>query len=398
MRGRGTGSRQAGAANGERGRREGPRGRVEARVVRAGLEARGVRVRRGPWAAGRAALTVVVLVLTAGAASAQGAGAFFRLGMGARSVALPAQVADRSGYASPYLNPALAPFQPAQGVELSAGLLAFDRTYETVQVAAPLQPRSGFAGGVVHGGVDNIDGRDASGYPTDAGQNEDGTLRADEYAFFAAFGTQLSERVSGGVGLRLYRNELAESVQAPTAIGVSVGLTARLSRRLSAGLAVDDLFARYEWGSGSSSAASATDYFPTRLRGGAAYGLGDRGDGASRIVVSAEAELSVQRAQAVRPDGVEVIGTSPSEQTETVSYRLADVVGRVGAEWWLTEAFAARGGLDRIGAGAAGELRPSAGFGVEQRVGELDLRVDYGVALEPFGSALMHLATVRLGL
>ena len=317
--------------------------------------------------------------------------------MGARSMAFPAQTADRGGLASPYLNPALAPFQPSQGVELSAGLLAFDRSFETVQVAAPLRPRSGFAAGVVHGGVGDIDGRDASGFPTD-GTNEDGTFEADEYAFFAAFGTQFSERVSGGIGLRLYRNELFPGVTAPTAIGISLGTSVQITDRVALGLAVDDLFARYEWNATGTTPASATDYFPTRVRGGLAVATGERSGGRPRVTVSAEAELMVQRADATRPTDVEVIGTAPSPQTETTDYTLADVVGRAGAEVWLADGFAVRGGLDRIGAGAAGELRPSAGFGIEQRFGELDLRVDYAAVVEPFGTAVMHLATVRLGL
>jgi hypothetical protein len=345
----------------------------------------------------RRAWWALILLLAAAPAMAQAPGAFFRLGMGARSVAMPSQVADRSGYASPYLNPALAPFTPAQGVELTAGRLAFARSWEGVQVAAPLEPVSGFAGGVIHGGVDDIDGRDASGYPT-SGQNEDGTLRADEYAFFAAFGTQFSSRVSAGVGLRLYRNELFEGTRAPTAIGISLGTTAQLTDRVSAGLVVDDLFARYEWSSSGSATASATDYFPVRVRGGLAYATGDRGAGRPRLTVTAEGELYVQPAETRRFDGVDVIGTEPAQSSTTLEVTLADVQGRVGGEYWLTDGFAARLGLDRIGAGEAGELRPSGGFGVEQRVGELDLRVDYTAVVEPFGSALMHLATVRLGL
>lgn len=337
-----------------------------------------------------------LLVLTP-AASAQGAGPFFRMGLGARSVALPAQTADRSGLASPYLNPALAPFQPSQGVELSAGLLAFDRTFESVQVAAPLRPKSGFAAGVVHGGVSNIDGRDASGFPTD-GPTEAGTYESDEYAFFAAFGTQFSERVSAGLGLRLYRNELFPGVQAPTAIGVALGASAQVTDRVSLGLAVDDLFARYEWNGVGTVQAGATDYFPTRMRSGLAVTAGERSGGRPRVTVSAEAELFVQRAETTRPNGVEVIGTEPSERPRTTDYTLADVIGRAGAEVWVIDGFAVRGGLDRIGAGEIGELRPSGGFGLEQRFGELDLKLDYAVVVEPYGSALMHLATVRLGL
>lgn len=351
----------------------------------------------------RAGLEVVALVAALLAlaptsrAQGEGAGAFARMGMGARSLALPAQTADRSGLASPYFNPALTPFQPSQGVELSAGILAYDRSFSSVQVAAPLKPRSGFAAGVVSFGVDNIDGRDGSGAPTD-GPLEGGTFEASETAFFAAFGTQFSQRVAAGIGLRLYRNDLFPGVSAPTAIGVSVGTSARLSDALSAAIVVEDLFARYEWNATGAVSASAIDYFPTRLRGGLAYAAGERAGGRPRVVVSAEAELSIQRAEARRPSGVEVVGRDPSARTETIDFTLADVLGRAGAEVWLVDGFAVRAGLDRIGAGQAGELRPSGGFGLEQRFGELDLKLDYAVVVEPFGDALMQLATVRLGL
>ena len=299
------------------------------------------------------AVLAAVLVATASGAGAQGAGAFARMGMGARSVAVPAQAADRGGLASPYLNPALAPFQPSQGVELSAGLLAFDRSFETVQVAAPLRPRSGFAAGVVHLGVSGIDGRDASGVPTD-GTNEDGTYEADELAFFAAFGTQFSERVSGGVGLRLYRNTLFPGVTAPTAIGVSLGTSARLTDRLALAVVVDDLFARYEWNATGTTPASATDYFPTRLRGGLAYSAGERSGGRPRVTVAAEAELQVQRADATRPRAVEVVGTAPAALDVTTDYTLADVVGRAGAEVWLAD-----GSRSAAGSTGSGRARPA---------------------------------------
>ena len=344
----------------------------------------------------RLRLGVLLLALfLAAPASGQGAGVFARMGMGARSLGLPSQVADLSGRASPYLNPALAPFQPSQGVEISAGLLAFDRTWEGVQIATPLQPRSGFAAGVVHGGVDNIDGRDASGYPIEA-RTADGTYATEEYAFFAAFGTRFSEAVSAGVGMRLYRTELLAGVRAPTAIGVSAGLTARLSDRLAAGLVVDDLFARYEWNSAGT--ASATDYFPVRLRGGAAYTLGALPDGRPRVLLAAEAEAAFQPAETVRPSGVEVLGAGVVARDTTLEVRLGEVQGRLGAEVWVVEALAVRLGVDRVGAGDVGELRPSAGFGLQQRIGELDTRIDYAAVLEPFGTGVMHMATVRLGL
>src|SRR5690606_10726576 len=135
------------------------------------------------------------------------------------------------------------------------------------QFAAPLPPRAGVAGGIVHAGVSEIDGRDASGYHTE-------DYATDEYLFFVTFGVRLSSRASGGLGLRLYRADLFDGVRPPTSLGLSLGFTARLSERLALGVAADDLLARYEWdtsdvlGAGS---GGVTDRFPIRLRAGGAY-------------------------------------------------------------------------------------------------------------------------------
>ena len=206
-------------------------------------------------------------------------------------------------------------------------------------------------------------------------------------------------RFGAGVGLRLYRNDLYPGVRAPTAIGISLGTSAQLSDKLSAAVVVEDLFARYEWNATGVVPASATDYFPTRVRGG----LYVRGWRAVRWSSSSDrlcrgGALRSESRETSDPTGVEVIGREPSPRTDSFDFTLADVLGRAGAEVWLVDGFAVRAGLDRIGAGEVGELRPSGGFGLEQRFGELDLKLDYAVVVEPFGSELMHLATVRLGL
>ena len=343
----------------------------------------------------RLALALIALTLAAPAAiapaSAQGPAAFSRLGMGARAIAVGGQVADLSGDATPYLNPALAPFQPAQAVELSAGVLTFDRQWQAVQVGAPLRPRAGIAAGVVHGGVSNIDGRDASGYPT-------GQLKTDEYAFFVAFGIRLSPRVSGGVGLRLYQSDVFDGIQPPTALGLQLGLAARLTDRLALGLVADDLFARYEWNAAAAGGGSATDPFPRRVTAGAAYSLGLRPSGRSRGVVTADVELQTRAQETTRPDGTQILGGGVSPDQTEIDATRASVQARLGGELWLADIFALRAGVDRVGAGGLGEARPALGFALRQRFTDLDARIDYTAALEPFGTGILHMATVRLGL
>ncbi|GAB5533772.1 MAG: PorV/PorQ family protein [Rubricoccaceae bacterium] len=320
--------------------------------------------------------------------TAQSTGAFARMGLGARSLTMGGQVADLSGAASPYFNPALAPFQPVEAVELSAGILPFDREFQTVQIGAPLKPRAGVAAGVVHLGVSNIDGRDASGAPTE-------TYSADETAFFIAFGIRMSDRISGGAGLRLYRNDLFRSVESPTSIGVSLGMAARVTDRLSLGLAADDLLARYTWNGAPAGGSTVEDRFPIRLRTGTAYALGTDGRGGH---ITAEMEMQVQGAESIRPRGVDLIGSQTVERDTTISYTLASVQGRVGGEVWLAQPFAVRAAVDRIGVGSTQEMRPALGFALRQRFNELGIRIDYAATLEPYATGIMHMATLRLEL
>ena len=338
-------------------------------------------------------LALLLAVAFAVPAVAQGPAAFSRLGMGARAIALGGQVADLSGDAPPYLNAALAPFQAGQAVEISAGALTFDREWQAVQIGAPLRPRAGISAGVVHAGVGNIDGRDASGFPTE-------TYQTDEYAFFVAFGIRVSERISGGVGLRLYQSDVFDGVAPPTALGVQLGLAARLSPRLSVGLVADDLFARYQWNAGGAvlGAGAATDPFPRRFTAGAAYSLGALPSGRSRGAVTADVELATLAQDVTLPDGTQLFGATIGGDTREVEATRAEVRARVGAEVWLADIFGVRAGVDRIGAGGLDELRPAAGFALRQRFTELDARIDYTAALEPYGTGILHMATVRLGL
>ena len=338
-------------------------------------------MRRPPRPCGARLLAALALFLAAVPAQAQYAGAFARMGLGARSLAVGSEIADLSGMGSPYFNPALAPFQPVEAVELTAGILAFDREFQAVQIGAPLRPKAGVTAGVVHAGISNIDGRDASGRPTE-------TYSADETAFFIAFGLRVSDRVSGGAGLRLYRNDLFRTVEAPTSIGLSLGLAARLTDRLSLGLVADDLLASYRWN-------GLEDRFPIRLRTGTALALGADGRAGQ---VTAEVEMQVQGSESVRVGGVRLGEIDATERDTTVSYTLASARGRLGGEVWLVAPLAVRAGVDRIGVGPVEEMRPALGFAVRQRFNELGVRVDYAATLEPYAVGILHQATLRLEL
>lgn len=338
----------------------------------------------------RLPLLLVLVAFLLPPVSAQAPGAFARFGLGARATVFGPQAADVFGNASPYHNPALAPFTSRQGLEISGALLAFDRDWQAVQVSAPLRPRAGIAGGLVRGAVTGIDGRDESGYST-------GTFDTSELAFFVAFGTKFTESVSGGIGLRIYRSDLNEEIRPPTALGLGAGLAIRPTDRLALGFVAEDLFAQYNWNASAVGGGTVSDRFPTRLRGGAAYLLGPE-QGAGRLVVAAEVEGQIRSTETRRPGGIGTAGGFPTAETVETDLRVGEVLARVGAEYQIVDALGVRVGADRLFLGDPGEIRPSAGFSVSPSLGELDLRIDYAATLEPFGTALAQTATIRIEL
>ena len=92
-----------------------------------------------------------------------------------------------------------------------------------------------------------------------------------------------------------------------------------------------------------------------------------------------------------------IVGSTIGTDDQTTDYTRARVRGRVGGELWLADLFAVRAGVDRLGSDLSA-ARPALGFALRQRFTDLDARIDYTAALEPYGTGILHMATVRLGL
>lgn len=330
----------------------------------------------------------LLLGLGVGSVAAQDVapGAFARNGFDARGIAMGnALLADLSGNASPYYNPALAPYHSGQNLSASVAFLSMDRELQFLQFATPIRPSAGLAVGLIHAGVSNIDGRDASGYHTE-------TLSTDEFALFLAFGNRFDERLSAGAALKLYRSDLLDTVESPITLGVDAGVTYEVSPALHVGLVVNDLLARYAWDTSSAfeGGRSTTDRFPVRIRVGGMYRLLN-----DRLHLTAEYESRfTERQQRLRVPTM--AGASVSTAFETERLVLHGSRFRLGASYRFVDVFTVRGGLNRIGAGDVEGLRPSAGFGVEQPLGNLNVRAAYAVVLEPYVRDGMHLLSLQI--
>ncbi len=340
---------------------------------------------------GRSALLILLLGmgLVGGAPSpalAQdtGTGAFSRLGFGARGMALGnALVADPSADVSPHYNPALLPLASGQRISASAVLLSFDRELQFLEFTTPVGPTAGIGLSLIHAGVSNIDGRNADGAHTE-------TLSTDEFALSLAFGNRFADWVSVGTALTLYQSDLVPDVDPVRGFGVDIGVRVQATDRLSLAAAVNDLLAKYEWNTSTVGGGTHTDRFPVRLRFGAGYSLlGER----LRLLAEVESRYTSRERRV--PD-FRVTSGGPQEQTRTESFLLHDLRGRAGASFQAVDILEIRAGLDRIGVSDGNGLRPSAGFGVRQSVGDLDLRLSYTATLEPYVRTVMNTGTVEL--
>lgn len=342
--------------------------------------------------AARSVLLVVVLgtgVAVGGGASpavGQGAatGAFSRLGFGARGMALGnALVAARSADVSPHYNPALLPSASGQRISASAALLSFDRELQFLEFTTPVGPTAGIGLSFTHAGVTDIDGRNSDGAHTE-------TLSTDEFALSLSFGNRFAEWFAVGTSLTLYQSDLVPEADPVRGFGIDLGVSIDATERLRLAGTVQDLLAKYNWDTSAVGGESQTDRFPLRVQVGASYGLLDE-----RLRLLAEVESRyTDRDQRVR--GILVTSSGPRERTQTESLLFHDLRGRVGVSYQAVDILTVRAGLDRIGVDDVGGLRPSAGFGLRQMVGNLDLRISYTATLEPHVRTVMNTGTVEI--
>ncbi len=331
-------------------------------------------------------LVLGVVLLCVNTAVAQSAGAFSRIGFGSRGIALGnALAADVMGPASPFYNPALAPYIEAQSLSISVAAMSFDRSLQFIQLASPMQ-KAGIALGLIHSSVGNIDGRDNSGFHTR-------DLSIDEYQGFLAFGIRLSDKFSGGLDFQFFRTDLFDTLDPAVSIAIDVGLNYRISETLSFAFVADDLLGRYTWNTGGvngSAGKKTTDYFPTRLRFGVAKTFKD-----GTLLILGEIESRSSKVESIS-SRVEVFISQPLEVTNRETLTLQEIRFRMGAEYTLVPQFVLRAGLEQLGSETSRGFRPSAGFMLSQDVGNLKTRFEYTFAREVQASGSMHIFSLVL--
>lgn len=283
------------------------------------------------------------------------AGAFARMGFGARGLGMGnAMTAVVSGEINAHYNPAVTPFAEHRFGSVAFGILSLDRSLNFLSYTQSLKPTAGISVGVINSGVDDIDGRNSDGSHTS-------TYSTSENQFFLTFANRFHEDVALGLTVKLYHNKLFEDLS-ETTIGFDFGVLVRINSRLTVGVAVQDLRARYNWDTSpvfGQSGNTTRDDFPLLSRIGVAYRLPN-----NRGFVSADAEHSDRGTNSLR----------------------------FGMEVNLTEHVSVRGGIDRIDPDEPSETtKPALGLSFERQVGKFRPSLHYAYMFESFAPGGLHM-------
>ena len=308
----------------------------------------------------RAFLYILFFVSFCSTSFSQTAGAFSRMGFGARGMGMGnALTAVGSGEVSAYYNPALAAFADQRYVDATVGLLSLDRYLNFLSYTQSIQPQGGISVGIINAGTRNIDGRDNDGYHTE-------NYSTTENQFFLAFANRVADAVSIGVGVKVYYSKLFDKVSTTT-VGFDAGGYFQITQDLSLGVAIKDLGSKYKWDTSpiyGTDGRQTTDQFPSLRRIGLAYELFSK-----KMILSAEYENSSA--------GVSLF--------------------RFGGEYSIVQSFSIRTGLDRwdTGDNAAG-AKPSFGFTVKNAFDQWTPILNYAFVIEPFSPHGMHIISLTV--
>lgn len=285
------------------------------------------------------------------------AGSFSRMGFGPRGMGLGnAANAVWLGSMGSYYNPAAIAFTTTPTFEASMGLLSLDRSLNFAHFTTSIPPAAGFSVSVINAGVSDIDGRNRDGLHT-------GYLSTSENQFSFAFGLQLQERFSAGLGIKIYYYSLYDNMST-TSVGLDLGVLYRLDRRITLAANVKDINSRYKWNSSEiydQLGRTTEDAFPLLYQFGGAYLSDDE-----TLLISITGEYS-----------------------EAYNFIL-----RGGVEAYMTEHIILRGGIDNLIEDTVS--KPSLGIGIRYPVGDWLPSFNYTLVFEPNAPSSFHVLSVGI--
>lgn len=313
-------------------------------------------------------------------------GSFTKIGFSPRGISMGnAMAASATGHTPAFYNPALSAIQSDyRHIDLSTSAMKFDRSLHTASAHFQLPPSAGLSLHLMNAKVDNIDGRNSSGYHT-------GMLSTNEFMFSGQFGIRLSELVHAGIGFSYFLANYHPEVPNTTSIGIDFGVLIKAHRRFHVALAVKDLLAGYDFDTsdlyGTENRMNNKSHFPVRYITGFSILFGEE------LTINGEFEL--------RNSSLKVKESGDSENSVNVSDEPSGMIrsfSRTGAEYHLHERFSLRAGLQANEIGHAISIQPAGGFSLHLPHDKFSPSIDYAFVREPSGVSSMHVFALRFRL
>ena len=198
------------------------------------------------------------------------AGSFLRMGLSARNQAMGnSGVALSNSSADFYYNPGLIVMKSGKSLTTGYSFLSLDRKFNFLSLNWPLPPTAAININWIHAGVNNIQGRNYSGYQTKK-------YETSEDAIMLTFGNKLSEKFAIGFSLKYLRHSLLEVNG--SGVGIDLGVVYQILPNLMAGLQIKDINSSYYWKTTKIFHEEGNNYkekFPTVTKFGCAFGIYD---------------------------------------------------------------------------------------------------------------------------
>jgi len=226
-------------------------------------------------------------VQTGGAVFAQGgrAGAFLRMGVGARAKAMgSAFAALATGLEASYYNPAGLPFLEHKTFMASYRSLSLDRQFTFIGFGLPIRPKiEGSDGKTFNGGlaltwirasVGDIDGRDTNGRHVD-------NLSNSENAFTLSFALNPTPKLALGLSAKVVWNRFPDigingATISASGVGFDFGILFKPVNRLTLAAVVKEINSKYRWNTDDlfgEDGSETVNKFPKSFRLAAAFTL-----------------------------------------------------------------------------------------------------------------------------
>jgi hypothetical protein len=337
-------------------------------------------------------LSIFSILLTIPAIGQTGgyAGEFTRLGFSPRGMAMgnAMTAVDQVGSYG-YYNPALAA-SPGETVQLdiSSAAMRFDRQLHMVSAHFRLPPTAGFSISLINSKVNDIDGRNQSGFHTE-------TLSTAEYQLIGNFGIRFTDQAWAGIGLKYNLANYHADIPNSQNIGIDAGIRYGLTPFLTLAAAVKDLLSENDIDSaelyGTETSTDRSQQYPTRFLFGVAFEYSDH------LLLSLDFEHRTQKGSRILTVSEVINGF------ERVRINREDITGRsqfirLGTSYDLHDRFTLRGGMQISDVGAENLFLPSGGFSLHLPFDRFTPSVDYAFIPEPGKFSTMHVFALRLNL